>query len=127
MKHRVSPEPRLVQPVFIPSGALPYANLVTDLAGPSVLESLSEEYEKHSLALANGEALVQPNQPFVVLIATLSVHDRILKKDRVTGTLLPHARYMVSKATTSLEPCCDESKLTGVGSTHGENPGTGSG
>lgn len=98
VSRRVSSKRRLVKLAVIPAHSQSFVHVSTERSH-SVLEPASQLCEKHSLALGNSAASIKPNCPFKVLVAKCSVHDKVLEKDQVIGTVLPHPPALENTST----------------------------
>lgn len=99
VSRRVSPQLRVVKRAVILAGSLFFVHITTERSTLLILEPSYQLYERQSLAIANGVALVTAHCPYKVLVTNVSVHDKVPKGEYVIRTVLPHPRALANVST----------------------------
>ena len=87
---RSSTKVKTAETFKLPPSSQTWVTVTSTHHGLILLQPQEFLYENHQILASNGVADVEPGRPFRVLVAHFSEHDRILRKNQVVATALPH-------------------------------------
>ena len=92
---RVSPKLRAAERVTLNPGTQTWVKVTSPDHGLRVVQPLDRLYSRSQLAVTNGVVQVHPDKPFKVLVANFGSEPKVVVKDQVIGTLLPHPTAII--------------------------------